>query len=387
MKKKILFFLFIMIFSMFFSCKKENQNNETINIQIENKQKNHEWFYFTKDDFLPTDLPQNSQRSILIPWTEAIRISSANQSSFNNVNFNKAFAIVNRLGILCFENEKITLSKDSNIFDDRTAGNLVFLNETPIFSVFKSSFFNSTLDDKNYRNEKSEHLFLLQFDELTKTCYPIINSDSLSENCEITDFVWDGYNWFCSLKSTLNEKTEFSYVKWNSTSSLLSLSPINCENKIHISKIDVETFRKIKEFQNYKNAPERIKNLLLGFSDKKSFIIEVKNENGISPRVFENKVNDEIPLQAKAVLTKSWSGAIFEDGTIFIEGALPQKYILRNGKPVAIRLPKLPLNFVYSDFVISGNFLYAFWEETEFYKTGKSGFLKVNLEETLFKKL
>ena len=90
-------------------------------------------------------------------------------------------------------------------------------------------------------------------------------------------------------------------------------------------------------------------------------------------------------MKATAILAESWSAALFEDGTLFIEGALEGKHILRNGRPVVIRLPVLPENFVYSDFVITGTSLYAAWEETSFYKIGRSGFLYVDLENTLYR--
>ena len=90
---------------------------------------------------------------------------------------------------------------------------------------------------------------------------------------------------------------------------------------------------------------------------------------------------------ATAILSQSWSAALFEDGTLFLEGALPGRHILRSGMPVAIRLPKLPTGFIYTDFVISGTTLYAAWEETAFYKTGRAGFLQVNLDRTLYSRL
>ena len=92
-------------------------------------------------------------------------------------------------------------------------------------------------------------------------------------------------------------------------------------------------------------------------------------------------------LQGKALLSQSYSGVLFEDGTLFLEGALPGKHILRGGKAVCIRLPKLPKGFMYSEFTISGTTLYAAWEESSFYKTGRSGFIQVDLDETLYKKL
>ena len=60
---------------------------------------------------------------------------------------------------------------------------------------------------------------------------------------------------------------------------------------------------------------------------------------------------------------------------------------MATGMPVAIRLPKLPVGFVYSDFVISGSTLYVAWEESSFYETGRAGFLQVNLDRTLYSRL
>ena len=151
----------------------------------------------------------------------------------------------------------------------------------------------------------------------------------------------------------------------------------------------MDTFRECKKQIAYKDAPDRIKKLLAGFDTKLPFEITVKNAGGFSPRVYANEVSNssEKALQATAILSQSWSAALFEDGTLILEGALPGHHILRSGMPVAIRLPKLPVGFVYSDFVISGTTLYAAWEETTFYKTGRAGFLQVNLDRTLYSRL
>ena len=101
----------------------------------------------------------------------------------------------------------------------------------------------------------------------------------------------------------------------------------------------------------------------------------------------EIRNSNEKELHATAILSQSWSAALFEDGTLFLEGALPGRHILRSGMPVAIRLPKLPVGYVYSDFVISDTTLYAAWEESSFYETGRAGFLQVNLDRTLYSRL
>lgn len=378
--KKFYIATVLVIFSlMIVGCKKKQPVVTEEPVQIQNA--NHTWYYFFNNSFKQIDKLVNVPKQPQIPWTEAVRISSANNS----------FAVVNRLGILSFNGDKINLSTDINLFADRTAGNLVFYNETPIYSVYKSSFFNDTITDANYKKNQSEHLFLIQFDKDANVSYPVLNCQNITDeiNSEITDFYWNGSDWFCSIKTITDAKNSFSYAKFHTSASLLDLSPSTAKGKISIDEISVDSFRNAKQFHEYASAPERVKSLLKGFANEKSFTVELKTESGSSPRTFTNTVASctEKELLAKGIIAPSWSAVLFEDGTLFIEGALPGKHILRNGKPVAVRLPKLPAGFVYSDFVISGTTLYAAWEETEFYKTGRSGFLQVNLDKTLYSKL
>ena len=383
--------------------------NNIPQISMQASNGSHSWYYFTREGFRQISKVQNVPEVPFIPWTEAIRISSANCATSEGEN--KAFAVINRLGIISFNGEDKQLSKDENIFTHRTAGNLIFLNETPIFSVFKSAFFNDTIKDNKYSSEGSQHLFLIQFDPESKISYPIINCNNLTKakNSEVVDYYWDGINWTCCIKTISETKTEFNYINWKPVQSLLTLSPVNANANISQWESNQDEFRSKKEQLEYKYAPERIKKMLSGFSKRTNFSIDVKNSGGSSWRNYKNvAVSGWAPaggtaspeggsantagatsreLYATAILAQTWSAALFEDGTLFLEGALPGKHILRAGKPVAIRLPKLPDDFVYSDFVISGTILYAAWEETSFFKTGRSGFVEINLNKTLYSKL
>ncbi len=359
-------------------------------LSVEITKKNHSWFYFTNITFRQVDKPQNAPVQLPRPWTEAIHITSANNAAEQNGNA-KAYAIVNRLGVLKFEGEAIFLSPDVTLFNDRTAGNLVFLNNVPVFSVYKSAFFNETIDTPLYQKDSASHLFLIQFDTNAKISYPLINCNNITKkpNSEITDFYWNGLEWCCSIKTATETKTDFSYVKFTPLIPLLSVSPATASSSIKSEETDAEYFRKCCAQIDYKSAPERIKKLLSGFDTKLPFIIEVKNAGGCSPRTYVNDVPEitDKELKATAILSQSWSAALFEDGTLFLEGALPGRHILRSGMPVAMRLPKLPVGYVYTDFVISGTTLYAAWEESEFYKTGRTGFLQVNLDRTLYSRM
>ena len=376
-------------------CKKKDKSIENQDIvQIGTQKSDHTWYYFTQDGFAQVDNPREAPFAGSAPYTEAIRISSANNGQTELDGTVKAYALANRLGVLCFEDDKISIAKDVNVFANRTAANLVFIDGIPLFSVYKSAFFNDTINLASYKKDMGAHLFLVQFDDASKISYPVINCTNLTENqnAEVTDFYWDGNDWFCSIKSVADDaagKTDFTYLKFKPAAPLASISPVSATDLINIKQSSVSEFRDVMKVRSYSLAPERIRNMLKGFDQSIPFIIEVKTAAGSSPRVYENEApgSFETELNAKAIISQSWSAALFEDGTLYIEGALPGKHILRGGKAVAIRLPKLDEGYVYSDFVISGTTLYAAWEQTDFYKISRSGFLSVDLDSTLYSKI
>lgn len=380
---------------LFSGCKKKDKSaGDKKIVEIGTQKSDHAWYYFTQDGFAQVDNPRNAPFAGSFPYTEAVRISSANNGITELDGTVKAYALANRLGVICFKDDNISVAKDVNVFSNRTAANLVFIDGTPLFSVYKSAFFNDTISSASYRNDSSAHLFLVQFDDSSKISYPVINSTNLTEktNAEVTDFFWDGNDWFCSIKSVADDaagKTEFSYIKFRPATPIVSISPVSAADLITVKDSSVDEFRQAMSVKAYAQSPERIRSMLSGFDKTIPFIIEVKTAGGSSPRVFENEApgSFETELKAKAIISQSWSAALFEDGTLYIEGALPGKHILRGGKPVAIRLPKLDQGYVYSDFVISGTTLYAAWEQTDFYKVTRSGFLSVNLNETLYSKI
>ncbi len=386
----IILFSVSVFFQFFVSCSKKDTEISAANDIITVKAGSHSWYCFTGDGFAGISRPQNAPEHSLIPWTEAVRISSANSAAETDFTGSEAFAVVNRLGILRFSGEEISLSKDMSLFSDRTAGNLVFYNGTPLFSVYKSVFFNDTVRDSSYIGDSSRHLFLVQFDTASGISYPVVNSNNLTDepNSEITDFFWDGLDWLCCVKTVTDVRNYFSYITWRPSVSLLSVSPATASSGITVSESDSYTFRRLKEQNLFSYAPERIQRLLLGAASSRNFYIEVKTAGGTSPRRYENYTGeDDGFLEAKAIMSKAWSAALFQDGTFYIEGALPGKYILRGGKAVAMRLPKLPAGYIYSDFAVSGTTLYVAWEESSFYRTGRSGFLTVDLNRILYPEL
>lgn len=373
MKKEVLLaggiFLAAISLNITLSCSKK-EKPETINV-TERQITTHDWYYLTADGFEKAESPLDAPLVLKKPYTESIRISNFGQLlsvSENDANIQMAYALVNHAGIIEFRNDKPVLTKDKLLFKNVTAEGLVFMNENPVFSVYKNILFNQTIP-------KKDEPVLIQFDRNTNAFFPLLTRETfgLSTTAAIIDYYWDGKNFYFCIKDSKEDKTEFSYIKWNA---------------ISLKDSSEEEFRKLKSFSDIKFAPERIKKLLSCLPNSFGYNIEVRTANGPSPRYYEKKSSEGLTaLDAKLQLSDTFAACLFQDGTIYFAGALANKRILNNSNTIALRLPKLPEGFIYTDFAISNNILYASWEEASFYETGRAGFLSVDLAKVLYNEL
>lgn len=397
--RNLIKYLFLFVTGLFLTLTFCACSKKLPNTKISLEQKNtstHSWFYLTKTGFTQIDYPTSAPLVIKKPWTESIRISNFGQTSLKNSTQNKdtAYALINKVGVIEFNNDKKELFTDNLLFNDLTAEQIVFMNDFPVFSMYKNSIFNNSLNSN--QNQKSLSV-LVQFDPNAKTFFPIINTDTLKLNStsQVSDFYWDGTYWYYCIKDASSEKTTFDYIKWNPATFLLSILPNDSEinkdtkldkkSKLVIQNSSKEEFRKTKAHINFSKAPTRLKSLLKTLPSDFNFLIECKTNGGPSPRYFEKISNkDAFCADSKACIAESWCAALFSDGTFYFAGALPNKRVLNNSNAIAMRLPKLPDEFIYTDFAISGDYLYAAWQETIFYNVARSGFLSVNLDTVLY---
>lgn len=386
--KKILRVLIPLIAILMISCSDDDSEyifKATTKFSEKIDNENIQWYAFSEDGFNKVEGPNYASVMTKLPWTESIRISSANNASYKNTK--QSFAILNRIGIISFEGSKISLSKDLTLFPSRTADNLVFVDGVPVFSVYKSAFFNNSINNSQYAQTNTEHLFLLQYDKRANVNYPVLNCNNLTEDSgiEVVDYNWDGQVWNCCLKNQEGGKYLYQYLEVRPTASFLSITPATASKKIVTTKIDAQKFRQTEEIQDLKKAPVQIQRLLGGMSEKNSITVEIKNAGGASPIVYSNNLNqNKVELKGKGIISQGWSAVLFRDGTLYVEGAIDGKNILNDGNCVALRLPKLPSGYFYSDFVYTDSILYAAWEECNFYETTRSGFVAINLDETLY---
>ena len=375
---KKIFLTFSALSLLFLSCTKKEKNQNQISVEIESK--NHAWFCFYSGKVKQIEKISDSPVVPQKPYTEATRISSIRGAPQIENQIQKAYAVVNQIGFLTFEDDFFTLSEDS-LFSGKTAGNLVFYENTPLCGLYKNSFFNQSM--KQSESLKSSE-FLIQMNPETKIFYKIINSENLSNDfhSQVTDFLWDGNVFSCALKNSSEEQINFSYISFQPKENLLSITPSTAAKKILLSENTKEEFRKQKNLSNLENAPERLKELIKSINKNLNFEVTLYTNQGHSPKTYVSKA-DSPALSATAVFSETYSALLFQDGTMYLNGFLHNSSQINNGKTCGIKLPKLPSGYSYTGFAISDSVLYASWEQTNFINTGKSGFLKVNLKNAL----
>ena len=355
----------------------------------------------TEDTSEHTTLPHQSRISSLKPWTETLRTSDANTAADKS-----GYMLVNRLGVIHFaknESQQVqpVLIQDYELFSNSTASNLIFDNENPYFTLSRSSFFNkeASLSESGSAQDLNRP-FLVRISQELKAFYPAITYGDLrlGGGGEITGTFFDGNSFFASIKKINNSKTEFTYINFFANSSLESLSPFTKDEKITVQETSEENYRLLNSPKKFSDSPKRLRSLLSSIPQNFSFSVECKNSGGTSPKTFisgsdfgsdfssetaESSENSFL-IGAHAIIADDWICAVFSDGTTYFNGALDGEPILNNGKNTAFRLPKLPQNYIYGPFCISGTTLAVAWEESDFYKTGRSGFLTVDLKKVLY---
>lgn len=380
------------IASILFGCgnKKAPEKKSGETVEIQEKSSDHKWFYFSNGSYIETDLPQHSPILSLKPWTESLRICDGNVDSTG-----KGLLLVNHFGVLIFENSwEPRLVQDYALFSDSTAGNLVFENDTPFFTLSKNPLFNKNINGpasaSSAQKQDESHVVRLSLEN--SMFFPCVTYQDLKieDNAEVSGTYFDGKNWFSSIKINGKGKTDFRYIKWSANSDLALLSPSSNPGKITISEITKDEYRKTSSPKDISSSPARLKNLLSSIPKNFDFLVSLHRNGGASPEYFfggssfSDKNQNDDGAEANAILTPDWICAVFGDGTAYFCGALKGRPLINNGKTVAFRLPKLPKEYVYGDFCISGDYLAVSWEENDFYKTGRSGFLVVNMADIFY---
>ena len=359
------------------SCGKKNDDVLSQNVAQERA---HQWYYFSQTGFEKINLPQQAPKAADKPWTEAIRISSAGSNFQADELRPDAFAIVNRLGILSFKNGEPSLTMDSGIFPNESAGNLFFENDVPFFTLNKDRTFNKAKVSTELRP------FIVRFQEQSNLCIPLLSCQDfgLDEKSEITDLTIRERQFICSVKTYQQDRLEFTYFAWTPSVSLDTLTATTALKAMRKEEITTEDYRAALSHENISSAPERLQELLSNLPQSFTYSVKCRDTKHNSESFYFHGDRSGRLQSASATIAPSYTLAVFADGTTFLSGALNKRTIVNNGAAVAFRLPKLPAGYVYGDAMISQGTLIVAWEEADFYMTGRSGFITVDLDKVLY---
>lgn len=385
---KCLFLLQILILFFLTSCSKKN-NSSVKNIEalsnIEEIHSSHQWFYFDGDSIKETSSLQNVPSVAEKPWTEAVRISSAASLPHKHSNQYKAYALLNRCGLIAFTEDSAELFKDNSLFLDNSVQGLVFSSESPVFYLYRSTFFFD--EDKVSKSSSSVQTvrpFLVEFDFNSKNFYPLVSYQNmkLEKEDQITGCFWDGSVWVVAAKNADEKESQFKYLYWKPPLALGDLNPALGGENFFIRRSTEEEYLSVCMPKLFNKAPSELKSLLSSLPENFSFYISYRDDSGTSPVSYyqEGSFKDSSLqlVNASAMVSSAleYSLVLFADGTVFAKNNLDLK-------TRAFRLPKLPDGFVYGDFAIAGSVMYAAWEEASFWQTKRAGFIKLSLSDIL----
>lgn len=345
----------------------------------------HRWFYFTDDGFKETDIPYNAPVVDMKPWTEAIRITSSLTLE------DKSYLAVNKLGIIespetfGIQKEGIAsetvLIKEETFFSNASVGDLILDNNSILISFFTNQIFNESTTNELSSDDiviTSLNTETFDFDSiLTKAELTTDNEIDFTET-EIREVFFDNSNWHFLLKSNLTAQTDFS-----SLSASIELTESDSP-KINIENQSVNHYRFLSSPKYYSELPNKIQDLLSPIPSSVSYLIEYYEAGKASNVQYQKGNYTEKSILGYVQSFDHCSIALFEDGTLFFAGKLPSQKLLNNGNSIAFMLPNLGEGFVYSNIALSGSTLIVGWEEKAFYKTGRSGFLAIDMEEVLY---
>lgn len=352
------------------------------------KLKAHQWYYFTHRGFYPIQLPQNAPEVAEKPWTEAIRISAAGNNTSDNC------ALVNRLGILDFTTGKPELFRDIMLFDQVTADTLLFTEHGPVFHLYKNTHFNQQNQiDPFSQSQTTEDAFtrplLVRYDRQQKLCTPVLTygNMNLPLDAQLTSIIPQDDIWIGAVKTVRKDVVSFKYLTFQALDKNGTI-PDATKQVIPTQEIDADSFRQAQQPTPLKEAPAPLRQLFAQVPDSFEFYLSCREEGKLAPVLYDN-TKSQSPAggylaQGWGYLSQAGASALFSDGTVYITKSLllagtdTEKREADDGV-IAFRLPKLPAGFAYGEFTIQGNTLYAGWEETDFYKTARSGFIAVDL--------
>ena len=343
----------------------------------------HVWYTLTASGFDQVSSPKDVAEVFMQPWTEMPRIASAASTPpQQGSRAFDAYALVNKRGLLCFKGDGISFFEDDSLFSSETADALVFSDGKPVFYLYRSTFFNQTLERPSPLHEARP--FLAEFDPSSRIFYPLVSYSNLGleQTDQVAGYFWDGQTWACAAKKPLKAGGfEFTYFYWQPLVALSQIAPAIAVGQefCRFEQLDEAGYKELNSPRFFATSPQQLRSLLESIPEGFSFHVSWRDGSGVSPQSYLRRGKDDLLLSCHGGVSSRYCSAVFADGSVYV------KRTSADAPVVAFRLPKLPAGFSYGEQAVAGDTLYVAWEETSFFKTGRAGFIKVNLAELLDK--
>lgn len=373
------FFVFILL-GFILSCDKKIQQNsenpeKTTSAVETNNAKTISFYSFENNTVVQLESLSNLTQAVLEPWTESIRVSGI------ALNLKPAGFLVNKLGVLIFDEDLAPSLKKFPYFLDVTTQDFFVCDSNLFFRCYKNSIFSKI--ELTPQIEKNGSPFLCQYDNIDKNISVIYNSKDLglSALAQCTHLEQTGKKFLASFKTESPEKVSFDFFQIENLTSL---------NKSSIKSISKNQFQKLVtpiDIQIDKNYDTLLKTLISKLLENAELQEDVNLDITVNfAEKGEQKKFSKKAKNATNAISLNSQANYFEDND-YLQVLLPNGYLYTIKKDgdnfnfAKLKLPKLPVNFNYTYFTFekteTGAFLIACWEENQFFYVGRSGLIKM----------
>lgn len=288
--------------------------------------------------------------------------------------------LINKAGIFSFFDHEYNTEKPFSIID-------YFPYQVTSSGFYKTDlgvlirFYQNTIFTEN--TEQTAAPSLCKYEPVTGGFKPILSARNfgLPPYAQLVNFSYSG-KWYACFKTEKNGKVEFDYFSFKKI--------IDVENAGY-KKISADSFRRntapiiLSEavLKNMESSGENGFSALANEVEEGSIKIEYCSSDWESSKTYIKNKNNfsseyiaDTEYEAFAVKCRNKGEGEITEAILLNTGKLYAN--IKGGGSVIKLLPELPKGFVYTYFASYGNFILAGWEEQDFFRVGRSGFIVYN---------
>lgn len=391
------FAIFIFCTTLLLSCSKSEtkQSENALSAKLaENELSSVEervrWFAFgnySLQEFVQFD---EFPKETFVPWTEATNVSGV-------ALLDKPLFLINKLGFLSFDFENGTIKpKLQNFleFSKFTAQDFFLTEEGLYFRSYKNLLFCEL------PSNLPASTFLYKYNPVTEQIYPAFSVQDLGlrGNAQCTHLQKYGNEYFLSFKTETSAKVDFDFFKISKindlkTKKLVAISKARFQDSVVRENINLD--KKYNDDKLKKMISYFAKEI---FGEKPVIVnLDLNTSYGESKKLYSFSTSTQ-DADANTKLSKNeisaqanYNPACEHLQILLPNGELFSLWFSADNSPKLkkFELPQLPKGFSYTYFFTQAyremtnrskklhRFIIAFWEEKDFFKVGKTGFVIV----------